>query len=967
MNKKIFSIAFGQKFSIAYSSEEQDCEFQLVEDKEKNTLFDYNISIDNNIIDVHTVLRLITNEINNKEYNIEYINDIYFIQYKNSKELRLDTILEKLFIKMKSIVQDSIKIKMKDVFIVFEKDIPNNLKIIMKTVGLFCEINIINIIDLTSSIKYYLEYKKISFPNCFSVFFKKDEFIMLSVFKKRKKIYKAYILEDNYDKNNEKNVIKEDKEDYLILNHKTNENIFQKYLNIINIQMENDIGKQYFDIKEIYLFENLKNIKLLKYICYGTLFSKNYPIILEYQIILKFLDYNEKKNKLSKIILSQIEYSISKSIIKLIIEDIIPYKDCFYKTLDLTMNIEGTFNDDYYNIPITIYFNEVNYFYGLINAFYNNSQEIIFYKTFPEIIFNNQKINYEEKFEEDTLFKRINLINIDANNLQIKGIHQNTIYEMIENYNQNNLIIFDSKLNVISYYDQSITKIIQSKISINRKFEVISIFKISEIMKSNLTIEDINKNYKKEIIKATGYLNDIYIINCIKKDYNLMDEYDIIIFKSYYTVKLFNKIFPFSQNLNVDVKMKSELFQQLFENLESFEQACKIINDKKVESLLYGSACIALLKIAEDKDKIKEVKGQKKLLDLIDFSKDSIYKDAMENNKYFINKLKKNSFLFIYLLQFNSSNSNICIENDENISKNIKVNKISMITLNQLKYDLYKSLPKYGIRLFYNSFDDFATTILNSSITLFNEINIFGKALSINELSIKEDLYYKKRVCLSLILKHERFCHIKKIFNKNETDYLNSPLGYLKFDTNEIKYLVDKFNNKKGEIGESFEKLITNDRRELITSLFKINNINMEKIYNNEIWIKETNNDLINELERITGIKGNNNNKNDNVLPLKDESEPLTKIKKFSLNEENKSNNEVNKSINKNFMDFDEYITINNITMKKEEYESLKRIHNNEDNIIKLTHTFKEDILCSKSIKIWEKRKNRSLNNDNNK
>ena len=49
--------------------------------KKYNTLFDYGINIDNNIIDVHTVLSLISNGINiNKDYHINYNNDIYFIE-----------------------------------------------------------------------------------------------------------------------------------------------------------------------------------------------------------------------------------------------------------------------------------------------------------------------------------------------------------------------------------------------------------------------------------------------------------------------------------------------------------------------------------------------------------------------------------------------------------------------------------------------------------------------------------------------------------------------------------------------------------------------------------------------------------------------------------------------------------------------------------------------------------------------
>ena len=71
--------------------------------KKYNTLFDYGINIDNNIIDVHTVLSLISNGINiNKDYHINYNNDIYFTEYENSKTLRLDFILEKLFNKIKN-------------------------------------------------------------------------------------------------------------------------------------------------------------------------------------------------------------------------------------------------------------------------------------------------------------------------------------------------------------------------------------------------------------------------------------------------------------------------------------------------------------------------------------------------------------------------------------------------------------------------------------------------------------------------------------------------------------------------------------------------------------------------------------------------------------------------------------------------------------------------------------------------
>lgn len=83
-----------------------------------------------------------------------------------------------------------------------------------------------------------------------------------------------------------------------------------------------------------------KNNNLIKYIKYGALFSENCPILLEYEVIFKFIDYNNKNNLISKLVLSDIEYSISKSTLKLIIEDIAPYSDCFYIILNLQMKRE---------------------------------------------------------------------------------------------------------------------------------------------------------------------------------------------------------------------------------------------------------------------------------------------------------------------------------------------------------------------------------------------------------------------------------------------------------------------------------------------------------------------------------------------------------------------------------------------------------------------------------------------------
>ena len=67
-------------------------------------------------------------------------------------------------------------------------------------------------------------------------------------------------------------------------------------------------------------------------------------------------------------------------------------------------------------VMITVYFNQTNYFYISLSQKYCNSLELIFYKTFPEEIFNSKNyksIQLEENFEDNEYFKRLCLININ--------------------------------------------------------------------------------------------------------------------------------------------------------------------------------------------------------------------------------------------------------------------------------------------------------------------------------------------------------------------------------------------------------------------------------------------------------------------------------------------------------------------------------------------------------------------------
>jgi hypothetical protein len=80
--------------------------------------------------------------------------------------------------------------------------------------------------------------------------------------------------------------------------------------------MFEDIGEQNIDIKEIFLFGKLQEL----FICKGTLFSKNYHSLSECYVTIKFLDYDEKKKDNISIELCNMEYYISKSSLKILIE-----------------------------------------------------------------------------------------------------------------------------------------------------------------------------------------------------------------------------------------------------------------------------------------------------------------------------------------------------------------------------------------------------------------------------------------------------------------------------------------------------------------------------------------------------------------------------------------------------------------------------------------------------------------------
>lgn len=130
MKNKIFAITFGNNFSIAYSSYDNgNNKIEIIKDKNNNSLFNYEVEINNIIINPYKIINLISEEIKkDSEYIISYSNDNYLIQYKDQKGIQFENILEKLYIKIKAIVQDSIENEIKNIILVFEKNISYDIK-----------------------------------------------------------------------------------------------------------------------------------------------------------------------------------------------------------------------------------------------------------------------------------------------------------------------------------------------------------------------------------------------------------------------------------------------------------------------------------------------------------------------------------------------------------------------------------------------------------------------------------------------------------------------------------------------------------------------------------------------------------------------------------------------------------------------------------------------------------------------
>ena len=322
-------------------------------------------------------------------------------------------------------------------------------------------------------------------------------------------------------------------------------------------------------------------------------------------------------------------------------------------------------------------------------------------------------------------------------------------------------------------------------------------------------------------------------------------------------------------------------FVYIFNQLENFHQKCKnnIKDDDLLIAKLFFTASIALEEYLKSSE-YSELKED--LIDLIDFKKEgTIYNSAYEDSLNLIMNFSKESFLYPIFLQLNSGFKKSLYDED-----NVSICMGSKLTLQQIKLDLIKSLAHYGIRIFFKTIY-LAETICSSGITIYNEKGLFDKKLSDEDLLTKNDSNFQKRTIISFLQKHEIFSHFNKVIisniiviyassiylffslyinvilnNKNKSDYIDSQRDYEDFSEDKIVILNSKNDMQKTEEGGVNEYFLSNGNKKIIDNLYQCRDekFNFKNLFNIDLFLNSTNEQLINVLKSIPESEKNEEN-----------------------------------------------------------------------------------------------------------
>ena len=358
------------------------------------------------------------------------------------------------------------------------------------------KIQIVNFIDLNKSIIFYLYNNNKSIMDKSVVIIKIDGKVEISIFEKNNNIKKIYNIVLN-------------KEDFLI-NLQLKDEIYKidnKNEESLNIKtIINQLTEKSYGIKEtlnkIYIFNNNDNEFLKQISIFGALYSIKFPLSKEFTLILNFIDYN-KNYPLTELMIMEKKYKINQNILEIIYDDNeIPFKNCFYKNIKILFYENSS--KEYKENILTIYYNQKNFFSCTKDIKIENSSEFIFYKEIPKITINNKyHINIEEKFEQNQIFKRINILNVSRDNIRFNDnplIYYDGINPLNKGYKisedqlfPNILFLIGKNLKVLSFFNKDLfykTSLIQDK---NKTF-LLGILENMNIIDKNDSLENLKEN-----------------------------------------------------------------------------------------------------------------------------------------------------------------------------------------------------------------------------------------------------------------------------------------------------------------------------------------------------------------------------------------------------------------------------------------------------------------------------------------
>ena len=567
-----------------------------------------------------------------------------------------------------------------------------------------------------------------------------------------------------------------------------------------------------------------------------------------------------------------------------------------FKIYDCKTCYKNKFGEYFVNNSISIYYDKINYFLCGCGKY---SAEIILTDFVNKNIQKEMcKIKYKNKYyypEEDfSLYtrRRINFVNIEIEDLELPKDLKNNFVNIDKTKTKNYLILISivKEPKIIGVYTNE--PFVEEDVLNYEENEMIgflknSLEKVNNIISINVNICDndeyvsfINKlsqnqinEYKNEIINSFPLevkISKYFVVYREKLTKKQMELYEL-----YSEFMIHFPDFQFSLRKNQKINERRYLLDYYYSKraiINFYNSLPSYLNESEKIKLKYA-AC-RFLRILFNHGYGEYLDNLFEFLNFDDSG--TIYKDANEFNKKFVNLLTEKSEIFPFLLQLNSGSS-------INLLTNELTSRISMLNINDIKTHLNSTIPKYGIRLKKSAFFQ-ACTLNDLKITCICEYSFFSNFLDNNELKSINDNNYNKRYRLVNLVQHENCLHIqfyslyngnlnRRIDEKDITHYSEpiSPKNYYKYQGKEeiIEIVKEKKVKDKiittGESGIAFKTFITRGKYKLMR-LLEMQGIDFKYLFEHpEFMAAEDLSTFISELEKIYDDYGLFDDETDNI------------------------------------------------------------------------------------------------------